>query len=92
MNHRQRNAVSFRFSSALRERLRSNVELWTRQARLQQLKKGQVFMTVETRPGAKKHKSNSRPRIRSNRLIDGDMYRSTDVLAAPRQRETYTMQ
>ncbi len=42
----------------LKERLRSHVESLTRQARLKTMKKGQIFMTIESRPGAKKTKSN----------------------------------
>ena len=41
----------------LKERLRSHVESLTRQARLKTMKKGQIFMTIESRPGAKKTKS-----------------------------------
>ncbi len=44
----------------LKERLRSHVELLTRQARLKTMKKGQIFMTFESRIGAKKTKSNDR--------------------------------
>lgn len=41
----------------LKERLRSHVELLTRQARLKTMKKGHIFMTIESRVGAKKTKS-----------------------------------
>jgi hypothetical protein len=46
------------FFRTLKERLRSHVESLTRQARLKTMKKGQIFMTIESRPGAKKPKSN----------------------------------
>ena len=44
----------------LKERLRSHVETLTRQARLKTMKNGHQFMTIESRVGAKKTKSNSR--------------------------------
>ncbi len=49
---------NFYFFRALKERLRSHVEFLTRQARLKTMKKGQIFMTIESRVGAKKTKSN----------------------------------
>jgi hypothetical protein len=52
---KEKNFILFR---ALKERLRSHVEFLTRQARLKTMKKGQIFMTIESRIGAKKTKSN----------------------------------
>ncbi|CAF0860780.1 unnamed protein product [Rotaria sordida] len=43
----------------LKERLRSHVQSLTRQARLKTMKKGQIFMTYESRSGAKKTKNRS---------------------------------
>jgi len=41
----------------LKERLKSQVESLTRQSRLKRMKQGETFMTIETRPGAKKAKN-----------------------------------
>ncbi|UJR25468.1 hypothetical protein I4U23_006815 [Adineta vaga] len=54
----------------LKERLRSHVELLTRQARLKTMKKGQIFMTIESRPGAKKTKN----RLMFWQLLDNEKH------------------
>ncbi|CAF0761526.1 unnamed protein product [Adineta ricciae] len=54
----------------LKERLRSHVELLTRQARLKTMKKGQIFMTIESRPGAKKTKN----RLMYWQLLDNEKH------------------
>ena len=53
--------LSFR---TLKERLRAHVESLTRQARLKTMKNGHQFMTIESRVGAKKTKSNPFVRLR----------------------------
>lgn len=54
----------------LKERLRSHVEHLTRQARLKTMKKGHIFMTVESRVGAKKTKS----RLMYWQLLDNEKH------------------
>ena len=63
----------------LRERLRPHVEILTRQARLRTMKRGQIFMTIESRVGAKKTKSRyvsfiDAPRTLSSDCTDRLMY------------------
>ncbi|CAF1533950.1 unnamed protein product [Adineta steineri] len=54
----------------LKERLRPHVESLTRQARLKTMKKGQIFMTIESRPGAKKTKN----RLMYWQLLDNEKH------------------
>jgi hypothetical protein len=51
--------MKFMIFRTLKERLRSHVESLTRQARLKTMKNGHQFMTIESRTGTKKTKSNS---------------------------------
>jgi hypothetical protein len=48
----------FWFSRTVKERLRSHVESLTRQARLNAMKRGHQFITIESQVGTKKGKSN----------------------------------
>ncbi|CAF2316749.1 unnamed protein product [Rotaria sp. Silwood2] len=54
----------------LKERLRSHVQSLTRQARLKTMKKGQIFMTYESRSGAKKTKN----RLMYWQLLDNEKH------------------
>lgn len=69
------------FFRTLKERLRSHVESLTRQARLKTMKNGHQFMTIESRIGAKKTKSNSTVLDRMGSYLLFFRNRSSDALA-----------
>jgi hypothetical protein len=74
----------FLFCRTLKERLRSHVESLTRQARLNTMKNGHQFMTIESRVGTKKTKSNFPYSINDKYCLSFCRNRSINALAITR--------
>ncbi|CAF3353258.1 unnamed protein product [Rotaria sp. Silwood1] len=67
---REETTMKLPIVETLKERLRSHVQSLTRQARLKTMKKGQIFMTYESRSGAKKTKN----RLMYWQLLDNEKH------------------